>query len=275
MGKESPERPKSPDWMNVDPAERDWRDILKKSRDPEQHRKDLEQFKRNPRAYDLLRSGAEWATIEPGKRKWMPVSAKRVMVLTGMGNCVGIIAFTTKGALAEHLPIQRDGSLKGLPQIESEMRAFAAELRRQVLGAKGRGTLHLVHARDEGSMQWAGAYETFLTRELGGVAGRFQRHVYDKPGRYLKSRTNVVVDPETKTVQILPSWMREADHLYNWSHIREGDRKWYPGFDREVFKGLRLDERTPDLQMGHEHPHLSLQEQVRLYKQQHTSGYFD
>ena len=272
-GKDGLRRPGSPDWLHFDPENRPWQEVLKESQDPERQRKDLQRYKKNPLAYELVRDGATWTSVLTGHRKWMPKSAKKVLVLTGMGHCVGIIAFTAEGVLAEHAPLLHEGSLKQRSKVASEMRTFAAHLRQPSVGASGGVAFHVVHARDPESARYAKAYETDLKHELGGLAGRFQLHLYGPLEKYWKSRFNVVADPRTKTVQVLAAWQREIDHMTRRLSIAPGGPKWYAGFDHQVRAALAPDKLPPDVQVVHEHPHASQKEHKQLTIDRHPAGY--
>ena len=244
--------PDSPTWTLHDVLSRQFDDVLAQAHDPTTQRQDQERFRRDPLAYDLLRDGAGWTTVRVGQRRWAGGRERNLLVLPGIGMCVGLVAFTRAGAVAKHVDIADHGAgrLKGRAASAQDVRAFAKAVRKRA--ARGeRVEPHVWHFDHAFWGARVGArYARALERAL--AARRVPHapvalHAYPEAERFgTKHRINLVVDPARRTVMAKRSWMREFEHAGFFGRRRG----WYPGQ-----RPMRPDELPPDLQPESSEPY--------------------
>ena len=248
--KSSQEQPGSPDWTKLDHTTRNWKEIIEKSQRKEVISRDKARFRKDPLAYDHVRETKEWAIVRPTQIRWSPIN-KQLLVLSGMGECMALVAFTELGALAQHLTVRDKANTRWKQRQEHahDMELFAAELRSRLRGRKTPVHIHFVSSNDPYTGIWMGrVYRATLEAMLGdSVPHTFQMHQYEKPnGPRDKHRFNIIANPATKTVEIKQSWMREVDFL---GHAgRQGE---YPGFKR-----FQLNNLPPNIQPASDEPYL-------------------
>ena len=228
--------------------------------DPTTQRQDQERFRRDPLAYDLLRSGAGWTMVRVGQRRWASAKDHKLLVLPGMGMCVGLVAFTRAGAMTKHVDINDHHTERPKGHVASaqDVRSFAKAVRKRAVRGE-RVELHVWHFDhdfwgDRMGKRYARALEAALTarRVLHAPA---KLHAYPHAERFgTKHRINLVVDPARRTVTAKRSWMREFEHASLFGR-RPG---WYPGR-----RSMHPDDLPPDLQPQSSEPYKKMYQFAR------------
>ena len=197
-GGTSLERSSSPDWKTLDPATRDPGQVLADSQRPHAVERVRARFQQDPLAYDRVRNTDAWTIVHPGRLEWSPTPPGRRLVLTGLGECLAVIAFTERGALAFHVQTRNDANTrwKDRREHEADARRFARTLKAHVGHATPPVRLHVVASDHLYTGRWMGeAYKANLQAALGAVGLRHDRILtqhYPKPASPAKERYNVV-----------------------------------------------------------------------------------
>ena len=192
-----------------------------------------------------------------------------------MGTCIGLVAFTKGGTLAEHIStpaaIQQTVFDKA-----THVEEFVKELQERRAGSKEAIPIHIIATPHKAAQSIMKQYQAFLEGRLQveNISHTLHHHEYPdtaEPTRY-KTRHNVVIDPVRQTVEMKKSWMHETDHAYTMRGVRAGDgREWYPGLQRDL-KKMKPEDYPPNLILHAANPGMKNEELMNVFRKAQRKG---